>query len=77
MQVVKILWAALTGCISLLILLVTAWAHDVTLRTVALETRSNLIDQHFIGVQKDYQDLRERMQEMKEMIKEQTARAMR
>ena len=68
----KILYSALTGTIAICLGLITAWASDTTTRMQALEVRANLAEQHFVAIQKDIQDIRERVQELKELIRDQS-----
>jgi hypothetical protein len=69
----RVLWACLSGAVGLVILLVTSWAKDLAARTNNLEVRANIAEQHYVAIQKDIQDLRERMQELKDMFKDQWA----
>lgn len=67
---VKVLWGCLSGSAAIIIALVGSWAHEVSSHTAQLEARANVAEQHFVAIQHDIQDLRERMQELKDMLKE-------
>ena len=67
----RIVWYALTGSITIILALVSAWAHDMTQRTTQIEARQNLTDQHFIELQGDIRDLREHIDELRESVKSQ------
>lgn len=68
---VKVLWSCLTGTIAIILALVGAWAKNVATHADQLEVRANVAEQHFVAIQHDIQDLRARLVELREMIKEQ------
>ncbi len=69
-MLVKLLWGGLTGTTAIILAFTSSWAASIATHTSQLEQRANLAEQHFVAIQHDIQDLRERMVELKELVKE-------
>lgn len=69
MTPIKYLWTALSGSVSIILLLVTAWAADVAHRTSNLELQLNLQSQQFIELKRDIMDLKTHVDDLRDEVK--------
>jgi septation ring formation regulator EzrA len=70
MPLTKVLWAALSGSLGVIVLMAAAWASEVKSSTSSLEQRLSVVEQHYSAIQADLQDLREHVKEIKEMLRQ-------
>jgi hypothetical protein len=67
----KVLWAVLTGCVGIIMMMSAAWAHDISERDREIENRLNITEQRYAILLADIQDLREHVKEVKSIMVEQ------
>ena len=70
MTLPKVLYAALTGCLFLIVSLVGSWMHGVQSQQEAQAARLAAIEQHYVAIQTDLQYLRAEIQDLRAELKE-------
>lgn len=68
MSLTKMLWTALGGALSIIVLLVAAWGRDINSRMLATEQRQDITDQRYATLLTEMQDLRDHFKELEDSV---------
>lgn len=65
MSLQKILVTALGFAASIIVMLVSAWGAETTMRVTSMETRLNIVEQHYAAIESQLSDIRQHLDEVR------------